>query len=354
MTVDSPIATVAEAHLAAMLRWHFDPATGSPFWVDRAATLGFDPIGDIRSVADLRRFPDVTEELRVVAAERLIPAGRRDLTYGVYETGGTLGAPKRVVEHDSRWRMLDWVSDRLAAHGLFGSGHWLHAGPTGPHLVGRGVRRLAELSGALCYTIDFDPRWVKRLIATGRPDVAAEYVEHVVDQIELVAANQDIRVLFITPAVLDAVCARQALHERLRERLHGLIWSGTSISPATLALVEEVFFPRTTVVGVYGNSLMGMAPQRVRHPDDSYRCVFQTFAPQSIVEVVDPVTGDPVDYGERGRVRVHLLSRDLFLPNVAERDTAVRVRPVDPSAADELADVQPFRVGAEPVVEGVY
>lgn len=48
----------------AAMRWHFDPATGSRYWLDRADRLGFDPRHDVKGVADLVLFPDLADELR--------------------------------------------------------------------------------------------------------------------------------------------------------------------------------------------------------------------------------------------------------------------------------------------------
>jgi phenylacetate-coenzyme A ligase PaaK-like adenylate-forming protein len=352
--VTAPEALVPlETHLRRMIEWHFDPATGTPFWLDRAGSLGFDPRTDVRSLADLRRFPDVSEELRTVEVGRLIPRGRADRAYAVYESGGTLGRPKRIVEHSSRLANLAWVSETLRCHGFPERGHWLHIGPTGPHIVGRSVRLLAEYRKSVCFTIDMDPRWVKRLVTTERPDLVAEYVDHLLDQTEEIVANQEVRVLFITPPILEALVARTDLHERLAGTVRGLIWSGTSISPTALRLVEQELFPDAAVVGLYGNSLMGMAPQRERRPGDAYPCVFRPYWPNAQVEVVDPETGTPVPHGTRGRVLVHLLSEDMFLPNVTERDTAIRLRP-DDAVGVELADVQPYRGGSRTVIEGVY
>lgn len=342
------------AHLAETMRWHFDPATGSPFWLRRVNDLDFSPVYDVRSQADLRRFPDLSAELRTTPIADLIPAGFAGRPFDVYESGGAIGTPKRIIEGGSRARGVAWVSTVLASHGFPASGDWLHVGPTGPHIVGRSMRRLAELRHAFFFTIDFDPRWVRSLIKSGRRDIADEYVEHVLDQVELVAASQDIRVLFITPPVLEALCARSPLRERLAARLRGMIWSGTSIDAVTLQLVEQHYFPETTVVGLYGNSLMGIAPQRPRLADDTRRCVFQTYWPHSVVEVVDQESGNVVRYGERGRVLVHLLTRDMFLPNVTERDTAVRERPAPDGAVDGLAEVAPYRPADSAVVEGVY
>ncbi|HEX9337427.1 MAG TPA: phenazine antibiotic biosynthesis protein, partial [Pseudonocardiaceae bacterium] len=61
--------------LRAALRWHFSPATGSRFWLDRASSLGFDPLTDVTSFADLARFPNVANDLRFTRAEDIIPRG---------------------------------------------------------------------------------------------------------------------------------------------------------------------------------------------------------------------------------------------------------------------------------------
>ncbi|MDN5383865.1 MULTISPECIES: phenazine biosynthesis protein [Streptomyces] len=345
----------AEEHLRAVLEWHFDERTGSPFWLRKRTELGFDPLRDITGLADLRRFPDVSAELRTVPVDDLIPAGSKGRPVGVYESGGTLGAPKRIIESTSRARSLAWVNSVLTDHDFPQGVHWLHIGPTGPHIVGRSMRLLAEMRGGICFTVDFDPRWVKRLIADGRRDEADAYVQHVLDQAELIVTHQRVGVLFITPPVLEALCARPALHERLTGRLGGLIWSGTSISAGTLRLVEEEYFPGTTVVGLYGNSLMGIAPQLPRDRYPAHRCVFRTHQPQSVVEVVDPQTGARVPVGERGRVLVHLLSQDMFLPNVAERDSVVRAGTPEGAHGDDVADIRPYTPTAgTTVIEGVY
>src|SRR4051812_21757566 len=88
-----------EEFLRAAMRWHFSPDTGSPFWLDIARTLDFDPVADVTGFDDLALFPNVADRLRETRAEDLVPRGYGpdpDVV-GVYESGGTTGAPKRVV-----------------------------------------------------------------------------------------------------------------------------------------------------------------------------------------------------------------------------------------------------------------
>ena len=39
-----------------VVSWHFDPATGCSFWLERAKTLGFYPRERIQTFADLKHF----------------------------------------------------------------------------------------------------------------------------------------------------------------------------------------------------------------------------------------------------------------------------------------------------------
>src|SRR5262245_18774527 len=41
------------AHTREIVAWHFDPATGCPFWLDYAKNLKWDPRKEIQSYADL-------------------------------------------------------------------------------------------------------------------------------------------------------------------------------------------------------------------------------------------------------------------------------------------------------------
>ena len=43
-----------DAHVRDIVRWHFDPATGCPFWLDYAQKLDFDPREKIQSYEGTR------------------------------------------------------------------------------------------------------------------------------------------------------------------------------------------------------------------------------------------------------------------------------------------------------------
>ncbi|MFE3485313.1 phenazine biosynthesis protein [Streptomyces griseus] len=343
-----------DSHVVKLMAWHFGAETGSPFWLGKLAGLGFDPVTDVRGLADLTRFPDVSAELRSVPAQDLIPRGLSDRPFRVYDSGGTTGSPKRIVDSGYRSLVTEWARERLIANGVPADGNWLHLGPGGPHVIGFDTARYAALGGGVFYTVDLDPRWVKRLLSQGRGEESEAYVQHLLDQAETILESQEIAVLNTTPPLLEAICARPRLYELVRSGVRAIIWAGTSISRETLTQLDDVFFPAASVVGVYGNSLMGVAPQRPGRPGEAHRCVFEPYPETTRLHLVDE-DGTPVAYGERGRVRLHLVSEEMFLPNVLERDTAIRVEPGEGSTADGLADVQTYRsLDDVAIIEGVY
>lgn len=348
----------ADDVVAAAMAWHFDPATGSRFWVERAASLPFDPRRDITTLADLARFPDVSTEWRDVPVEDLLPAGLRGIGRlpSVWESGGTTGAPKRVVDLGQWERNTRWWSDVLDRHGFPShDGNLLFLGPSGPHVVADALRGLARLRGAVFFPVDLDPRWVRRSLRDGHDDVVKRYVDHILDQAEWVLASQHVAMLYATPPLLEAIAERPRLADLVRAKVRGIMWGSTSIDPETLRLLAAEVFPDAAVSGLYGNTMMGAAPQRPAVPGDTEPCVFQSFHPYVHLSLLDPDDlSREVAYGERGRVCVRQLSPEVLLPHVLERDTAVRVAPVPGFAGDGVADVQPFAEDGAEIIEGVY
>src|SRR5437867_13042308 len=93
---------VARARLDEWVRevvaWHFDPATGSPFWLELARTAGWDPRREVTTFADLERFGEFQDEwLRGGPVQRWIPKGLTGRPVFVFETGGTTGIPKTRI-----------------------------------------------------------------------------------------------------------------------------------------------------------------------------------------------------------------------------------------------------------------
>ena len=90
-----------DAWVREVVAWHFDPATGAPFWIDYAKKLGWDPHREIKGFADLKRFDSFEDEwLRGGPVQRWVPRGLADKPIYVFETGGTTGIPKSRVAID--------------------------------------------------------------------------------------------------------------------------------------------------------------------------------------------------------------------------------------------------------------
>ena len=342
--------------IRAAMRWHFDPETGSPFWLAQAARLGFDPRVEVRSVDDLRLFPNVVDELRDIRAEHLIPRGygeNADVA-GVFDSGGTTGAPKRVVFLDD-WvqRMLTHMLEPIDRLGVPLGLNWLGIIPTGPHVVGHFVGLAARARRGLLFTVDMDPRWVRKLIASGQAAQAEAYVEHMVGQAAHVLRSQEIGVLMTTPPMLERLARREDLLALITKNVKLIMWGGAHLDADTHDLFRTEVFPGIPLHGVYGSTMiMGGANQRL---GDTELPTFDGFGPHITFRVVDPATLAPAPYGTRGQVVTNHVSKSMLLPNNLERDTAIRVPAPLGQPGDSLADLAPVQVfGDEAVIEGVY
>jgi phenylacetate-coenzyme A ligase PaaK-like adenylate-forming protein len=347
-----------DAFIRSAIDWHFSPETGSRFWLERAKSLKFDPRADVKSFEDLSLFPNVTNELRDVPAQDLIPQGYgpHPEVIGVYESGGTTGAPKRVV------MLRDWWDSELArqvahldARGVPRNRNWLALFPSGPHMAGALMRSQAAAMGGVPFTIDMDPRWVKKLIAAGKADEANAYAEHLIDQAAFVLETQDIGALWSTPPLLERLARRDDLVELVRDKVQVIGWGGAHMDVDTRQLYRTEIFPGLTIIGTYGSTMiLGGASERPGLTDDD-PCIFDPPAPYITFSVVEPDSGRTVPYGERGQVVMNHVSKSFLLPNNLERDLATRIAPLEGQVGDSVAEVTPVeRFDDEAVIEGVY
>jgi phenylacetate-coenzyme A ligase PaaK-like adenylate-forming protein len=344
--------------IRAAMEWHFNPQTGSPFWLRRAQSLDFDPRADVRFHDDLRLFPNVAAELRHVPATDLIPRGYGPSAevVGVFESGGTTGAPKRIVlMRDWAERMINWMNANLDAHGVGRGANWLGVVPTGPHLVGELFRRSATTHGTRGFSVDLDPRWVKKLISAGRGEDAGAYAEHLIDQAAHVLRSQDVGVLTITPPLMERLALRDDLAELVNRKVQAIRWGGTQLDPDSRALYKAEIFPGVTILGNYGSTMMLGAAGERPHLADGDHCVFDPPSPYITFSVLDPDSGRTVEHGERGQVVVNHVSKSFLLPNNLERDLAIRIPPPPGQVGDSVANLAPVATfEQEAVIEGVY
>src|SRR5258705_6685446 len=88
-------ASALDAHVRDIVQWHFSPKTGTPFWLNFAQRLDWDPRKEIRTYADLDRFgPFQDDWLRGGPVRRWVPKAYAKRPIFVFETGGSTGVPK--------------------------------------------------------------------------------------------------------------------------------------------------------------------------------------------------------------------------------------------------------------------
>ncbi|MGW4133489.1 phenazine antibiotic biosynthesis protein [Amycolatopsis japonica] len=355
---DNHVAGEQEFYSAAM-EWHFSPETGSRFWLEKAASLGFDPRRDVRTHADLRRFPNVVADFRHVPIEDLVPrgyGGKPDII-GAFDSGGTTGAPKRVpLLADWMSCSLRWKSGRMDEAGVPRGVNWLTITPSGPHIFGRLMAEMTRLREGVCFTVDLDPRWVRNSLSAGRAEEAERYAEHIVDQAESVLEQQDIGVLITTPPLLGRIAERDRLVDLINDKVAVIMWGGAHLDADTRQVLQNEVFPKALLYGQYGSTMiLGGSMERVEAPQVAGQCVFDSFSPYTTFSVVDPATGLEVAEGERGQVVMNHVSKALLLPNNLERDLAVRIAAPEGWLGDSVADVTPVPVFEKAeVIEGVY
>lgn len=348
-----------EEFLQAAMEWHFSSETGSPFWLERASSLQFNPRTDVKNFDDLSMFPNFADDLREARVEDLIPKGYRGRArvIGVFESGGTTGPSKRVVVlRDWLDQVVSWLTEALDQSGVPRDRNWLALVPSGPHMVGDLWRRVAAERGGLWLPIDLDPRWVKKLVAAGKFDEVEAYTEHLIDQAESLAESQDIGVLMTTPPMLDRICRRESFVELIRHKVESIQWGGAHMTGDSRQLYIQEIFPEIKVLGGYANTMaIGAGGVERRGTGADQPCIFDGFSPFVTFSVVDPSTGRRVALGERGQVIVNHVSKSFFLPNNRERDLAIRCEPPAGHIGDSIADVEPVaQFSGEDVIEGVY
>jgi phenylacetate-coenzyme A ligase PaaK-like adenylate-forming protein len=349
-----------DAHLREMIEWHFNPDTGTPFWLDRAKQLKLDPRKEVNCFSDLRKFGLFEDEwLRGGPLQRWIPRGLAGKPIFVFETGGTTGIPKsRIASEDFR---IDYemFSATLPDKYFPKNANWLMLGPSGPRRLRLAVEHLCQFRGGICFCVDLDPRWVIKLIKKGWMDHLNAYKEHVIDQaLTILKAGHDIKCMFTTPKLLEALCA--ALDKEGRTLadtgITGIFSGGTEFTPEfTRFACEELLGPSIYMTPTYGNTLMGLAASKPVGPADGYKITYYPPQPRAAVEVVDFDNYDKVvDYGQDGRAVLTTVTKEFFMPRFPERDEGMREPPYEKYPWDGISGVKPWRGVAAQTTVGVY
>lgn len=349
-----------DAHTREHVQWHFNPETGSPYWLEKAKSFDFDPLTDVNCFEDLNKFPLFEDdELRGGPVDRWIPKALRGKPTYVFETGGTTGIPKsRVVIDDFR---IDYenFSDTLPDEYFPKGSNWLMLGPSGPRRLRLAVEHLAQYRGGISFCVDLDPRWVVKLIKKGKIDEVKEYSAHVIDQaMTILSAGHEIKCMFTTPKLLEALAMRLMDEGSSIEEagIKGIFCGGTEFTQQWYRFArEELLGENVYITPTYGNTLMGLACGRPFDPADNYKITYYAPQPRAVIRVVDfDDHTKVVGYGETGRVKLFTMTKELFIPGFLERDEGEREVPHIKYPWDGVSGVRPFHEIAASTTVGVY
>jgi phenylacetate-coenzyme A ligase PaaK-like adenylate-forming protein len=357
--------SLLDEHTLKTVHWHFSDETGSPFWLEKKSELNFDPLTDVKSFDDLKKFPLFEDDwLRGGPVQRWVPKGHAGKPTYVFETGGTTGIPKSRVVIEDHWKDYELFSDTLPEEYFPKGANWLMLGPSGPRRLRLAVEHLAQYRDGTCFCIDLDPRWVVKLIKKGWMEHLEAYKKHCVDQaLTVLSAGHDIKCLFATPKLLESLC--NALEEQGKSfqdtGITGIFSGGTEFTPQwTRFCVEEFFGGPPEESGIYmtptyGNTLMGLACSKPVTAADNYKISYYAPQPRAATEVVSfDDYNQVVGYGETGRVRLTTLTDELFVPGFLERDEGEREPPFETYPWDGVSGVRPFHELASATTVGVY
>ncbi len=183
----------------------------------------------------------------------------------------------------------DWEEQLTAWHAAevmqqpgLRDGGLLMIGPTGPHVFGQMQRGLAAVLNSVLFTIDLDPRWVKKLIARGAANETAAYVEHIIEQAGHILRSQHVTLIVTTPPLLQVQVG------------------GAHLDEDTRAVLRDIF-PNGVPHNAFGSNMIpGAVPTR-QPLQENDPVIFDARSPYITFLVIDPQTGRPVGYGERAR-----------------------------------------------------
>jgi phenylacetate-coenzyme A ligase PaaK-like adenylate-forming protein len=349
-----------DAQVREVVRWHFSPDTGTPFWLAKAKSFSFDPLKDVNTWDDVKKFPFFEDEwLRGGPVNRWIPRGLKDKSWYVFETGGTTGVPKsRVVADDFR---IDYemFSDSLPEKFFPNNSNWLMLGPSGPRRLRLAVEHLCQYRGGICFCIDLDPRWVVKLIKKGWTEHLKAYQEHCIDQaMTILSAGHDVKCMFTTPKLLDALCLRLEKEGSSISKagITGIFCGGTEMTSQWIRFtMEEYLGPDVYIAPTYGNTLMGLAASGMPTAKDNYKITYYAPQPRAVAQVVDfKDYSREVGVGQTGRVLLTTLTKEFFVPRFAERDEGEREPPSEKYPWHGVSGVRPFHEIAAQTTVGVY
>lgn len=328
----------ADTWIRHIVSIHFDPVSGSRYWLQKEKTLGIDARKDISSFHDVQILgPMEEEDLRRYPVEYFIPEiclkNKEELILG--ETAGTTGLPKvtAYLRHEFFMTFVEWFRYIAVYRGFPKNLNWLWVGPGGPHIIGKAVSPVANSMGCMDpFSIDMDPRWVKKL----KPDSLGykRYLHHIIDQAMDILRRQHIGVIYSTPPLLIALAEEMSADQR--GKIHGIHYGGIAPGQERLRRFKNELFPNAVHIAGYGNTLFGLCMEIAESADDDLdyyppgpRMALQVISTKDSIRPDKQRLNQIVEYGEKGQVVCHRFDESFFIANMFERDEAIRIAPTE-------------------------
>src|SRR5437870_1968118 len=122
-----------DAQVREIVRWHFSPDTGTPFWLEKAQSFNFDPLTDVKNFDDLKLFGLFEDEwLRGGPVRRWVPKALQNRPIYIFETGCTTGIPKSRIGIEDFWIDYEMFSENLPDAYFLQGANWLKPVPSRP------------------------------------------------------------------------------------------------------------------------------------------------------------------------------------------------------------------------------
>jgi len=367
------------AYVQAVMDIHFDEDYGTPYWLEHANRLDFDPREEIDSFQDLSKLGVADEEALVERpVEDFMPRlFSRNLeeadnyselvpdpsAYDMSKSSGSTGK-KKVMP----WRkhlsdeVSDWYNFNFELRDIDG-GNWLIAGP--PGLYEKQTRSAAEKRGGFPLFSGIETRRLKpQLKQLGRlseepysflkdsvtePGNIKEALEGLVRMKYTLRAmeedlqSEEVGVIASAPEPVERVHGMLESDDARStpEDVNALLMSGMGTTQETVDRLEQKY-PNAEAIPMYATSFTGANFDNPKSDDFEYHSI-HPFISFDVVESEETGLGDTVDYGERGQVVLNHLSSGFLWPNQTERETAERRFPAELfGGGDGIADIRPL------------
>ena len=265
--------------------------------------------------------------------------------------------PRRADDFRIDYEMFsDTLPDKYFPKGS----NWLMLGPSGPRRLRLAVEHLCQYRGGICFCVDLDPRWVVKLIKKGWMEHLKAYQEHIVDQaLTVLSARHDIKCMFTTPKLLDALATRLEKEGSsiAKTGITGIFCGGTEMTSQWIRFaIEELLGPGVYIAPTYGNTLMGLAAAEMPTAADRLqdRLLCSAAARRRRGGGFRRLQQGRANTARRAGCMLTTLTKELFVP----RFTGARRGRARAAGAkypwDGVSGVKPFREFAATTTVGVY